>query len=197
MTGYGSRDVSRILGVSVGQLRSFVRAGFLHPSRGRRGELRFSFQDLVLLRTAQGLIGARIAPRRVRSALRKLRSELPEGRTLRDVHIRAEGEHIVVGDGARRWSAEDGQVLFDFGTAELARRIAPLARMTPDSLDADGLYERGCDLEEADPRAARAAYERALDIDPGHAEALVNFGRLLHESGDTARAAEHYRRALE
>jgi tetratricopeptide (TPR) repeat protein len=197
MTGYGSREVSRMLGVSVARLRSYVRAGFLHPSRGRRGELRFSFQDLVLLRTAQGLIGARIAPRRVRSALRKLRSELPEGRTLRDVHIRAEGEHIVVGDGARRWSAEDGQVLFDFGTAELARRIAPLARKTPDSLDADGLYERGCDLEEADPRAARAAYERALDIDPGHAEALVNLGRLLHESGDTARAAEHYRRALE
>ena len=95
MTGYGSREVSRMLGVSVGQLRSYVRAGFLHPARGPRGELRFSFQDLVLLRTAQGLIGARIAPRRVRSALRKLRSQLPEGRTLREVHIRAEGDRIA------------------------------------------------------------------------------------------------------
>ena len=189
MTGYGSREVSRMLGVSVAQLRSYVRAGFLHPSRGPRGELRFSFQDLVLLRTAQGLIGARIAARRVRAALRKLRTQLPEGRTLRDVHIRAEGDHIVVGDGARKWSAEDGQVLFDFGTAELARRIAPLARKTPDS--------RGCDLEEADPAAARAAYERALELEPGHAEALVNLGRVLHESGETARATELYRRALE
>src|SRR5713101_2820872 len=157
MTGYGSREVSRMLGLSVGQLRSYVRAGFLKPARGPRGELRFTFQDLVLLRTAQGLVGARIAPRRVRAALRKLRSELPEGRTLRDVHIRAEGDRIVVGDGARKWSAEDGQVLFDFGTAELARRIAPLARKRSPSLDADGLYERGCDLEEVDPAAARAA----------------------------------------
>jgi tetratricopeptide (TPR) repeat protein len=197
MTGYGSREVSRMLGVSVGQLRSYVRAGFLHPSRGPRGELRFSFQDLVLLRTAQGLIGARIAPRRVRSALRKLRSQLPEGRTLREVHIRAEGDRIVVGDGARRWSAEDGQVLFDFDTAELARRIAPFARKAPDSIDADGLYERGCDLEEADSAAARAAYGRALELDPRHTGALVNLGRLLHEAGETARAAEHYRRALE
>src|SRR5438093_8316847 len=120
MGGYGAREVAKMLGLSLGQVRAFVRAGFLDPERGPRRELRFSFQDLVLLRTAQGLIGARIAPRRVRSALRKLRSQLPEGRTLREVHIRAEGDRIVVGDGARRWSAEDGQVLFDFDTAELA-----------------------------------------------------------------------------
>src|SRR2546430_8030381 len=197
MTGYGSREVAHMLGLSLGQLRSCVRAGFLHPARGPRGELRFSFQDLVLLRAAQGLVGARIAARRVRAALRKLSSELPEGRTLRDVHIRAEGDRIVVGDGARKWSAEDGQVLFDFGTAELARRIAPLARRPPASLDADGLYERGCDLEEADPAAARKAYERALELDSGHAGAHVNLGRLLHEAGKAAGPAEHYRRALE
>jgi tetratricopeptide (TPR) repeat protein len=197
MTGYGSREVSRMLGLSVGQLRSYVRLGFLHPARGPRGELRFSFQDLVLLRAAQGLLGARIAGRRVRAVLRKLRTQLPEGRTLRDVHIRAEGDRIVVGDGARKWSAEDGQILFDFGTAELARRIAPLARKRSSSLDADGMYERGCDLEEADPAAARAAYERALQLDPEHAQAHVNLGRLLHEAGEAASAAEHYRRALE
>src|SRR5438445_710223 len=156
MTGYGSREVSRMLGLSVGQLRSYVRAGFLHPARGARGELRFTFQDLVLLRAAQGLLGARIAARRVRAALRKLRSQLPEGRTLRDVHIRAEGDRIVVADGARKWSAEDGQILFDFGTAELARRIAPLARKPSVALDADGMYERGCDLEAADPGADRS-----------------------------------------
>jgi len=197
MTGYGSREVSRMLGLPLGQLRSFVRAGFLHPARGPRGELRFNFQDLVLLRAAQGLIGAHIAPRRVRAALRKLRADLPEGRTLRDVHIRAEGDRIVVGDGSRKWSAEDGQVLFDFGTAELARRIAPLARTQAASLDADGLYERGCDLEEADPAAARKAYERALELDPEHAGAHVNLGRLLHEAGEASSAAEHYRRALQ
>ena len=179
MTGYGSREVSRMLGLSVGQLRSYVRAGFLHPARGPRAELRFSFQDLVLLRAAQGLLGARIAARRVRAALRKLRSQLPEGRTLRDVHIRAEGDRIVVADGARKWSAEDGQILFDFGTAELARRIAPLARKPSAALDADGMYER------------------ALELDPAHAQAHVNLGRLLHEAGEAASAAEHYRRALE
>jgi tetratricopeptide (TPR) repeat protein len=195
MTGYGASEVARMLGLSVGQVRSYVRAGFLAPSRGPRGALRFSFSDLVLLRAAQGLVCARIPSRRVKRALRRLRSQLPEGRNLRDVHIRAEGDRIVVGDGARRWTPEDGQVLFDFGTAELARRIAPLARRAANA-SADDFYERGCDLEEADPRAAREAYAKALDLDPDHAEAHVNLGRLLHESKDPAGAADHYRRAL-
>jgi tetratricopeptide (TPR) repeat protein len=184
-----------MLGLSLGQVRSYVRAGFLNPSRSARGALRFSFSDLVLLRAAQGLVAARIPSRRVKRALARLRAQLPEGRTLRDLHIRAEGDRIVVVDGARRWSPEDGQVLFDFGTAELARKIAPLARRAA-SATADDFYERGCDLEEADPRAARDAYAKALHLDPDHADAHVNLGRLLHESGDAAAAADHYRKAL-
>jgi tetratricopeptide (TPR) repeat protein len=196
MTGYGAREVARMLGLSVGQVRSYVRAGFLEPSRGPRGELRFSFQDLVLLRAAQGLVRARIPARRVKRALSKLRGELPEGRTLRDVHIRAEGDRIVVADGARRWSADDGQVLFDFATAALARKVAPIARKAIEAERASDWYERGCDLEDADPQAARAAYERALQLEPGHAGAHVNLGRLLHEAGEAGLAAEHYAAAL-
>src|ERR1700736_214240 len=106
MGGYGAREVAKMLGLSVGQVRAYVRAGFLEPTRGPRGELRFSFQDLVLLRTAQGLVSARIAPRRVRSALRKLKEQLPEGRPLRGVHIRAEGDRI--GGGGERASRRPG-----------------------------------------------------------------------------------------
>ena len=194
MSGYGAREVAKMLGLSLGQVRAYVRAGFLEPTRGPRGELRFSFQDLVLLRTAQGLVSARIAPRRVRSALRKLKERLPEGRPLRGVHIRAEGDRIVVGDGRASWSPESGQVLFDFGTRELARKVAPLRLQARDAPD---WYERGCDLEEAAPDEARDAYRRALDLDPEHADAWVNLGRLLHDAGNPRAAAEHYRRAIE
>jgi tetratricopeptide (TPR) repeat protein len=197
MGGYGAREVAKMLGLSVGQVRSFVRAGFLEPARGPRGELRFSFQDLVLLRTAQGLVSARIPPRRVRSALRKLKQTLPEGRPLRGVHIRAEGDRIVVGDGRARWSPESGQVLFDFGARELARKVAPLQLRTPFHGDAADWYERGCDLDEVAPDQARDAYRHALELEPDHADAHVNLGRLLHEAGDARAAAEHYRRAIE
>lgn len=187
-----------MLGLSVGQVRSYVRAGFLEPARGPRGELLFSFQDLVLLRTAKGLVSARIAPRRVKSALRKLRDQLPEGRPLRGVHIRAEGDRIVVGDGGNEFEAESGQVLFDFGTEEIARQVAPIVRrLQPVDLGADDWYERGCDLEESAPADARKAYAKAIDLQPDHADAHVNLGRLLHGTDDARAAVEHYRRALE
>jgi tetratricopeptide (TPR) repeat protein len=193
---YGAREVAKMLGLSVSQVRSYVRAGFLEPGRGPRGELLFSFQDLVLLRTAKGLVSARIAPRRVRSALRKLREQLPEGRPLRGVHIRAEGDRIIVGDGSARFEPESGQALFDFGTEELAREVAPLRR-APAGSSAGDWYERGCDLEEAAPDEAREAYAKALELDPEHADAHVNLGRLLHEAGDALTAAAHYREALQ
>src|SRR3954468_17154390 len=97
MSGYGASEVARMLGLSVGQVRSYVRAGFLEPARGTRGALRFSFSDLVRLRAAKGLVAARIPSRRVKRVLARLRDQLPEGRSLRDVHIRAEGDRIVVG----------------------------------------------------------------------------------------------------
>jgi tetratricopeptide (TPR) repeat protein len=192
--GYGAREVAKMLGLSVAQVRAYVKAGFLEPSRGPRGELRFSFQDLVLLRTAKGLVSARIPPRRVRTALRKLKAQLPEGRPLRAVHIHAEGDNIVVGDGASQWSPESGQVLFDFSAREISRAVAPAQLHARDAGD---FYERGCDLEESEPAEAQDAYRRALQLDPSLADAWVNLGRLHHEAGNAREAAQHYRKAIE
>lgn len=198
---FTSSEVAKLLDLRVERVRSYVRAGFLDPDRGPRGEMRFSFQDVVLLRTAKELIGARIAPRRVRRALRELRRQLPEGRPLTGLSIAADGGRIVVRDGRMRWNPESGQTLFDFDVAELARRVAPLAERGTSpreekALDADGWYELGCDLESSSIAEAREAYRRAIEIDPQHADAHVNLGRLLHEAGEVAAAEAHYRCAL-
>jgi DNA-binding transcriptional MerR regulator len=107
MKGYSSRDVARLLGLTVAQVRAFARDGFLTPvPRGTRRTLQFSFQDLVILRTAKALVAARIPARRIRRALRKLRLELPRGRSLAELHIAAEGDRIVVCDGTTAWNTE-------------------------------------------------------------------------------------------
>ena len=199
--GYSTKDVASLLGLSAEKVRSYVRAGFLAPPQGPRGEYYFSFQDLVLLRTAKALLAARIPRRRVRLALQNLREQLPEHRPLTGVRISAQGHHVVVRDGGEMWNPESGQAFLDFELAELARDAATLPLRIVEKPDepasAADWYERGWALEDAGSlKAAMAAYARALEIDPGLADAHLNLGRLLHEKGTTAEAERHYRAAL-
>jgi tetratricopeptide (TPR) repeat protein len=196
--------VAKLLDLSVGQVRSYARAGFLAPDRGPRREYRFSFQDLVLLRTAKGLLAARIPPRRVKRALEQLRRRLPNGRPLTGVRIAAEGDRVVVRDGDRIWDLDSGQARLNFEVAALVRKAAPHARRVAlqtlegdaGSLTADDWFSLGTDLEVTAPDHAREAYRRALDLNPDHVETRLNLGRILHEEGRLHAAEAHYRLAL-
>lgn len=199
MNGYSAQDVAAMLRLSVRQVRSY--AVFLAPAKGERGEYRFTFQDLVLLRTAKELVAARVPAARVKRALAQLKRRLPDGEPLTGVRISASGKELLVRDGETVWNPDSGQVLFDFAVSEIAART-PAARPAEaepareDRLDADGWHALGCELEESAPEKAHEAYRRALELDPRHADTHVNLGRLLHESGDLGAAEAHYRRAL-
>lgn len=212
-----------MLGLSPARLRAYVKAGLLCPLRGHGGELRFSFQDLLLLRTAEGLVTERLPPRRVRTALLKLRQRLPMERPLTGVNLASEGNRVVVRDGATAWCADSGQALFRFenerdppSVGGEETQIAPLRpRPVAAAPDLDGaapvvagtesndappsaedFYVMGCDLEDEAPEAARVAYLNTLKLEPRHADAHLNLGRLMHEAGDLEFAEEHYRAAL-
>src|SRR5881227_1722357 len=207
MTGYTTEEVARLLGLSPAQIRSYTRAGFLSPSPARaaggRGELRFSFQDLVLLRAAKGLMAARIPAAKIRGSLRRLKQQLPRGRALSELRITAEGHRVVARDGALAWNPDSGQLVLDFDVATLAERAAPLARRqaaaarrVEDDLDAEQWFDLGLELEVSAPEDARDAYRRTLELDPHHADARVNLGRLLVESGRAEEAETHFRAVL-
>src|SRR6266550_626757 len=193
MTGYTTEEVARLLGLSPAQIRSYTRAGFLSPSRAARGELRFSFQDLVLLRAAKGLMAARIPAAKIRGSLRRLKQQLPRGRALSELRITAEGHRVVARDGALAWNPDSGQLVLDFDVASLAERAAPRVE---DDLDAEQWFDLGLELEVSAPEDARDAYRRALELDPHHADARVNLGRLLVESGRAEEAETHFRAVL-
>jgi tetratricopeptide (TPR) repeat protein len=209
---YSTREVAALLEMTVAQVRGCVRSGFVAPRAGAHGEMLFSFQDLVLLRTAKELLAARIPHRRIRSALENLHTQLPRGRALTGVRISAQGHQVVARDGGEAWYPESGQTLIDFDVSELARGAAalrprrvgrPAAEAPPATTlppqtpaGAEDWYARGVELETVDPEAAQAAYRRALETTPGLADAHLNLGRLLHEAGDPAAAEAHYRQAL-
>lgn len=203
---YSVREAIAVLEISIARLRSYLRSGLVTPTRDERGQIRLSFQDLVFLRKAEGLVAQRIPPRRVHNALRALVDRLPDGATLASLRLLGEGNEVVVDDGGKRWQASSGQTLFDFGQSSPSNpgaSVTPLAqkRNTRDTapgtqFTVNELYIRACAMEATSPEEAQATYRSILEREPAFADAHVNLGRMLHDSGDVYAALVHYRAAL-
>lgn len=182
---YTVRAIRETLGLSRSVIAGLVASGFVSPQRGPHNEYRFTFRDVVLLRTAVELQAARIAPRRIVSALKKLKAELPGELPLSGLRITAVGNQVTVRDGAAQWHAESGQLVMDFSVAEKPGKVSFLrhaASRAPAEVGADDWFARGEAFERSDPHAAEAAYRTALAIEPGHADASLNLGALLCEA---------------
>lgn len=203
VSDYGTRDVAALLGLSVAQVRSYVRAELVAPARGPVGEFRFSFQDIAVLRTARALMDAHVPPRRVRRALGQLRQQLPAAIPLSAVSIDVNDGHILVRDASTVWNPESGQTQLDFAESPPVSKVTTLDTRRRDRLerawnevDAADWFDLGLDLEAISIADAQDAYRQALHLDPTHAGAHVNLGRLLHDAGRMQQAERHYRDAL-
>ena len=193
---YTLKSIEKMLGIGRGVITRIVNAGFVTPARGARNELRFSFQDVVLLRTAHHLMAANIPSRRMLRSLKKLKSRLPKELPLSGLRIAAVGNDVVVRDGNAQWEAESGQLLMDFEIAHDDGAVAFLARDPVPAekavADADLWFARGAELEAKDRAAAEKAYRRALQLAPDHTDSYVNLGALLCEAGRCAEAVKLY-----
>jgi DNA-binding transcriptional MerR regulator len=203
MESFSTRDVARLLGLSESQVRAQARAGFLTPVRGPRNGYRFSFQDLVLLRTARELAQARVPPRRIRHALCGLARRLPTGRSLSEMRITPEGRGVLVHEGGTAWNPESGQLQIDFSPntqsdlpSHTPRTLASRQRKPEDPERAWTWFDRAVTLEATNPAEAGRAYAQALAHDPGFVDAHVNLGRLLQLAGQIEEAIEHYRLSI-
>lgn len=204
---FSLREAAHILEVPQARLRALARAGFLAPQRGPIGPLSFGFRDLLLLRTTKGLLESGVPMRRIRRIWASLRQQLANHLPLTSITIQADGEKVVASDGGARWQPDSGQFLLDFEASEIAERAGEGSAFVPPGASSIGVaddpeptaqdwYEAGCELETSSPLEARAAYEKALALDPGIPGAHVNLGRLLHRSGEPGRAEPHYREAV-
>ncbi|HEV2008695.1 MAG TPA: tetratricopeptide repeat protein [Burkholderiales bacterium] len=181
------------MGHSRVSIKGLISSGLLAPVRGVRRSLQFSYQDLVLLRTAQELAEAGVPARRIARSLLRLRNQLPRDRPLSAVRVGAQGDDVIVSDGANRWRADDGQYLLAFEASSASQAIALTdgSNAEPASRALDWFVE-GCRLEEIDAPQAMAAYQKAVSEDACQAGAYANWGRLLHAGGHLAEAASVY-----
>jgi tetratricopeptide (TPR) repeat protein len=205
MHPYGVGDVERLVGLPRATLRTLIDAGFVVPERGPRNALRFSFQDLVVLRTAQALVDAKVSNRRIARSLKELRRHLPDAMPLSGVSISAVADRIAVRlkQGGGRWLADTGQYLLELGAEKngvggdfpAGGKSPP--RPLPGKSPPTPFFEQGLELEQRDPKGAMQAYARAIDAEPGHLDARINLALLLHEAKRYAEAERAYLEALD
>ncbi|MEM5428015.1 tetratricopeptide repeat protein [Cupriavidus oxalaticus] len=178
--GLTTRALEARLGVSRRLIGSLVSAGLVTPARGPRGEHVFSFQDVVLIRTAASLHQARVAPAQILRALRRLERLAPD-RHLSGVRMSASSGKVSVRDRHGAWLVESGQRLMEFEPAPDDVRVVELARAAASETAADDAFARAQAIEPVDAVAAEAGYRRALSLSPGMLDAYLNLGCLLSD----------------
>lgn len=190
------KRVQEMLGLSRTTITGLIEAGFVAPVRGPRNAHRFSFQDMMLLRTAFALQQASIPPRKILRSLAKLKAELPQELPLTGLRITAVGADVAVRDRSGQWQADSGQLLMDFEVSGVAGSVSFFPKLAagegPASID---WFRRGEALEQTDVAAAEAAYRRAIELNPGRSEPYLNLGAVLCEAGRCGEAVELYEHA--
>jgi hypothetical protein len=219
MTTYTLREIQAMLGISRSAISGLMAAGFVSPGRGQRREYRFTFQDVVMLRTAHSLREAKIPGRKILRSLRRLRDTLPSELPLSGLRITAAGNELAVRAGDAQWQVDSGQLLLDFEVRPSGASVRVLSKpRVPSEIvpaspgrargdegaasaaggdEAARWFERGTRLEDDHASEAEAAYRKALACAPAFADAYLNLGCLLADAGRGAEAIRLYRTALE
>jgi tetratricopeptide (TPR) repeat protein len=197
---FTTAEVAKILSLPRSRVHTFVRAGFIAPSRDKKKQLQFTFQDLLLLKATRSLLDSRVAPKTIMRMLASLKGQLPAEQHLSRIKIYADGKRIVALDGQARWQPDSGQFVFNFDAQSLARQVKlsrPAAKAAENNLSAEEWFNRALECEATSVKEAQRAYHAALQLDPKMADAHLNLGRLYHDAKDWDRAQAHYQAAAE
>jgi tetratricopeptide (TPR) repeat protein len=191
--------VAKILHLPDSRIRSFVRAGFLAPARGQKKSLQFTFQDVIFLKTAKGLLDSRVPSRRVIRMLASLKRQLAKDRHLSSVKIYADGERVIAWDGKTRWQPDSGQFLFNFDARTVMQKVklALPRKWGKEEVNAQNWFDLAVELESSSIKEAQHAYHKALELDAKMTAAHLNLGKLYHDVKEPKKAEAHYRAAIE
>src|SRR5882672_11980149 len=117
MHAYNSKDLERLFGLPASAVRSLTRAGHISPVK-RAGRLHYSFQDLLMLRTASTLRSAKISAHRINRTLQTLRATLPAGAPSNKRSLSALGNQIAIREGKMLWESDSGQYVLELDIGE-------------------------------------------------------------------------------
>ena len=124
-TGFTCQQVMRITGLSRRQLTYWRKTGLINPQfQTSGGHTRFSFADLLTLKTAKKLIDAGVSVQRIRKSIVSLVNFLPSCTApLTELSLVATGDVILVLHRETAFEALTGQEWI-YPVAELAKEAA-------------------------------------------------------------------------
>jgi tetratricopeptide (TPR) repeat protein len=201
--GYSREQVRRLLKIPERLLRAWERQQLISEQK----EYRFS--DLLLLKTIVRLRDERIPPQRIRRSLLALRERMKDTPDLfSEVRVSSHGHRVRVQVGKNHMDPISGQLLFDFDEQEISkllhlpkagRDIQKTGELLRRKVEAESWFERGLELEQRGaPRTEIiAAYEKAAELDPMAAGALVNLGTVYFQGHAWSDAETQYLKAIE
>jgi len=198
---YTVAEVARLFGYKPSRLRYWHRSGVLGPSVRVKGRNYYSFQDLVGVRAAKGLLEQGVPLRRVRRSVESLREAFPKtSQPLSELRVLSDGGTVLVQDDAGTYEPTTGQAVLDFRIDGLESDVVRLLHFDHD--DRSRAYEHyleGCrhDENEETFEQAEQAYKKALSLDPTLSNALTNLGNLEYRRQQHEVAEQYYRDALE
>jgi len=200
---YSREDVRRQLGVSKRQLDSWEKQNLLSSGGS------FNFSDILALRTLVGLRKSNVSAVQIRKAVHAVRRHFREFENpLTEIKIYTQGKRIEVQfAGNKKMEAISGQLILNFDQAEISKLLSfpgqaeesEAARKMKSRREAEHWFEKGLDLEQngAPAEEVIAAYQKAAEIDPTSAGALVNLGTVYFNARDWRQAEQFYRKAVD
>jgi tetratricopeptide (TPR) repeat protein len=123
---------------------------------------------------------------------------------LTELKLYADGKRVRVEIDGRAMEAASGQLLLDFDPAELNRLLEFRAKESPQAerdqrQSAERWFQRGLDLEQTGAPSEQVieAYQKAIELDPNSAGALVNLGTIYFNAHQWKEAERYYTQAIE
>ena len=130
---FSRQQVAALTGLSSRQLSYWRKTGLVVPqSFTPGGHARYSFTDLIALRTAKRLLDAKISLQRIRKCLQSLTRFLPNADCpLVELSLVVTGDVVLVFHGERAFDALTGQE-WVFPIAELAAEVEKMQQELPE-----------------------------------------------------------------
>jgi tetratricopeptide (TPR) repeat protein len=196
---YSRKETCRLLNIPERQLKSWEKQQLIPVAST------YGFRELIALRSLLKLRDAKVPASQIRRAIAAISEKLKHVENpLVQLKLYADSGKIHVEVDGKAMEAESGQLLLNFDQVELKKLLEFRGKDDPHAerrrrAEAERWFQRGLDLEQtaAPLEEVREAYNKALELDPKSAGALVNLGTLHFNARKWKEAEQFYRRAIE